>query len=151
MNYYMIVEQQRIQFHNVLLTQLQKTHRQQPEGSYITWCQNKCLHSGHNHQTNGDVTCTCRYMQVTICGSEPLHKAVLIRMQTLVLQHTCPQAAAFLIPFSQYRSRIACFFVGENILRLDLSMYHWQPIWTIITHSKHATLNIWLDTDFASV
>ena len=74
-------------------------------------------------ETNGDATSTCRYMQATICGSEPLHKAVLIRVQTVVLQHTCPQAAAFLIPFSQSRSQIACFFIGENILWPDFSMY----------------------------
>ena len=43
--------------------------------------------------------------QPTICGSEPLHKADLIRVQTVVLQHTCSQAAALLIPFSRYRSR----------------------------------------------
>ena len=86
--------------------------KKQPEGKCIAWCGNKCLHSGHNHQrqrTNGDATCTCRYMQATICGSEPLHKAVLIGVQILVLQRTCPQAAAFLIPFSQWNSEIALF------------------------------------------
>ena len=74
-------------------------------------------------QLNGDATCTCRYMQATICGSEPqsLHKAVLIGVQTLVLQHTCPQAAAFLIPFSHYRYWIAWMFTGENTHRTDLS------------------------------
>ena len=74
-------------------------------------------------ETNGDATCTCRYMQATICGSEPLHMDVLIRVQTLVLWHTCPQATTFLIPFSQYRSRIAFIFIGENIHRPDVSMY----------------------------
>ena len=28
-------------------------------------------------ETNGDATCTCSYMQSTICGSEPLHMTVL--------------------------------------------------------------------------
>ena len=63
-------------------------------------------------ETNGDATCTCRYMEATICGSERLHKAVLIRLQTFVLQRTCHQAAAFLIPFSKYRPQLACIFVG---------------------------------------
>ena len=37
-------------------------------------------------EINGDATCTCKYMQATICGSEPLHKAVLIRIQTVALR-----------------------------------------------------------------
>ena len=91
-----------------------------------------CLHYHQRQRTNGDAICTCRYMQATICGSEPqsLHKAVLIGVQTLVLQHTSPQAAAFLILFIQYRSWIAFIF------QPDLSMYIWQPVWTICTHSK---------------
>ena len=89
-------------------------------------CLVSCLHSGHYHQrqrTNGDATCTYRYMQATICGSEPLHKAVLIAVQILVLQRTYPQAAAFLIPFSQCSSQTAFIFVGENILQPDLPAY----------------------------
>ena len=99
-----------------------------------------CLHSGHYHQrqrTNGDATCTCRYMQATICGSEPqsLHKAVLIGVQILVLQRTCPQVAAFLILYSQYRSWIAFIF------QPDLSMYIWQSVGTICTHSKRCHMH----------
>ena len=76
-------------------------------------------------RTNGDATCTCRYMQATICGSKPVHKAVLIRVQTLVLQHTCPPAGAFLIPFSQYRS---------------LHFYKWEHIPNIPNHKPTSTL-----------
>ena len=108
--------------------------KQQPKGKCIARCGNKCLHSGHNHQrqgTNGDATATCRYMQAAIYGSEPLHMAVLIGVQILVFQCTCPQAAAFLIPFSQCSSQIAFVFVGENTLQPDLPAYLWQPIiWT---------------------
>ena len=37
----------------------------------------------NDKETNGDATCTCRYVQATICGSEPLHMDVLIRVQHL--------------------------------------------------------------------
>ena len=116
---------------------------QQPEGKCIAWC-HVCTRATiiKDKETNRDATCTCRYTQAMICGTEPLHKAVLIRVQTLVLQHNCPQAAAFLIPFSQHKSQIVSIFVGENILWLDLSMYLRQPIWTIFTHSKHTILKM---------
>ena len=66
-----------------------------------------------DRETNGDATCTCRYTQPTVYGSEPPHKAVLIGVQTVVLQHTCPWAAAFLVPFSWYRSQqLTCLQVG---------------------------------------
>ena len=58
-------------------------------------------------------------MQATICGSKPVHKAVLIRVQTLVLRHTCPPAAAFLIPFSQYTGLF--IFISENIYLIYLT------------------------------
>ena len=65
-------------------------------------------------ETNGDATCTCRYMRATRCGCEPqsLHKAVLIGVQAC-----STLAIRLLIPFSQYRSLIACIFLVENILR----------------------------------
>ena len=71
--------------------------------------------------TNGDATCTCRYMQATICGSEPLHKADLIRVHTFVLQHTCPRVAVFWSLYFQSVQVLKNSFVGENFLEPDLS------------------------------
>ena len=66
-------------------------------------------------EMNCNATCTWRYMEATICGSEPLHKAVLIRVQTFVLRNTLA-----------LRLLLFLFLSASTGIWNSLNVYRWE-------------------------